>query len=184
MSGQTCGCAVLCKQVELQPSRAVFWQMTVPAVGRSKMDRCQTWLEKKSKNWGRNKVQKPVLCYLMCVHKDISPKHCVLFSSMFVQKVGPEGLGASFPVRCISEAERHSIRPSSSSCFILSLCLRLFIFNTVLNRKMFFKSSPHACLLLFSSHFTKLKFNDSSWIEDGNVQKLTAKDSKITTACK
>lgn len=50
VSGQTSGCAVLCKQVELQPSRAVFWQMTLPAVGRSKMDRCQTWLEKKSKN--------------------------------------------------------------------------------------------------------------------------------------
>lgn len=128
VSGQTSGCAVLCKQVELQPSRAVFWQMTLPAVGRSKMDRCQTWLEKKSKNWGRNKVQKPVLCYLMCARKDISPKHCVLFSSMFVQKVGPEGLGASFPVRCISEAERHSIRPSSRSCFILYFVI---MFKTV-----------------------------------------------------
>lgn len=145
------------------------------------MDRCQTQLEKKSKNWGRNEVQKPVLCYSRAFLQSIAVCSLVWFCKKQVLKglVLLSQFGAS--------RSRHT--PSGhpwvlALFFILSLCLRMFIFSTVLDTQMFFKSSLHAYLLLLSSRFMKLKFNDSSWIEEGNVQKIPAKGNKITTACK
>ena len=126
-------------------------------------------------------------------HCLISAKHCSLFPSAVLLMWVPL---SSVLLSCSRAARKQRGHPSALPFyFILSLCPRMFVFTTLLERKMFFKSLLHACLPLVGfcccclcfglvfclfvclfvccvlfCHFTELNSNANFWIEDSNIQ--------------